>query len=467
MVQYKFTLVSVAALALILLSSLSQAQDATVRAVEPLDVIEELSTSQGGLTADEAAQRAIRVAPLVHSADAARVQAEDAAVMGGVAFMPRFDLQASYTRLSEMDQPPLTFGTTVIDDAFPQILDNYGLRGTMTVPLTDYFLTVLPTYQAGRKAADVARHQGLAEREATALRARETFYGHVRARAAELISKDAVRLLEDHIRNLEEFVEVGQATRADLMQAQAQLADARVQLARSEGLVRVTDYALRRLLDMDSNEEIHIGEDVFHGLPEVAPATDELIQAALQNRPDVRALQALVLTHEAAIRAQQGTRYPSLALVGNVDYANPNPRAFPQNDEFQTSWDVSIILSWSLNDTITRSIQVDQARLEATRTQANLAVLEDQIAVQASQASNDFQVALQTIESTRQGVEASREAWRVRRDLLGAGEATPNDVLDAETSLRRAQFAQVDAYIAARIAYAQVQYVVGQSNTQP
>jgi outer membrane protein TolC len=433
----------------------------------PRNIFDELPATRDGLTADAVAARAVQVAPLVRSARAASRQAADAAVAGGVAFAPRLDLRASYTRLSDIDQPPLVFGGMELENPFPQVLNNYGLRATMTVEVTDYFLTIRPAYRAGKRAAGVAQHQSEAEQEVTALRAREAFYSHLRARAAVLVVNGAIGLIEDHSHHLEALAAAGQATRADLMQARAQLAEAKAELARSRGAVQITADVLRTMLDLAPTAAIAIGEDVFMGaLPAPAPNPETVVRAALQSRRDVRALRELVRMHEATVRARQGARWPSLAVVGNVDYANPNPRAIPQTEEFRASWDVSAVVSWSPNDYVTRGVAVDQARLELVRAESTLQALEDQIAVQAARVCNDLGVALQSLEAAREGVEAAREAWRVRRDLLGAGEATASEVLDAEALLRRSQLAEIDAHIAAHLAHAQLQYIMGRMSGQ-
>jgi len=47
-----------------------------------------------------------------------------------------FDLTGSYTRLSDIDLPPLPF-------EFPIFLDNYAFRGSVSVPLSDYVFSLV------------------------------------------------------------------------------------------------------------------------------------------------------------------------------------------------------------------------------------------------------------------------------------------------------------------------------------
>ncbi|ACY18689.1 outer membrane efflux protein [Haliangium ochraceum DSM 14365] len=440
---------------------------APVDADAPADVFAELPTSSGGLTADAAAARAVEVAPQVRVAEAARQQARSAADIGKVAFAPRLDLRASYTRLSDVNGsiefPPELGGGSI---EFPQPVNSFATRASLAVPISDYFLTILPAYRAGVEAADLAEHQVAAEKDSTAVRAREAFYNHVRVRASEIVVTDAVALLEAHIADLEALVGAGMATRADLMQARAQLAETKAQVAATRGAVQVTADVLRTLLALERGAEIAVDTAVLRELPTAAPESEALLSAALEQRADVQALRSLIRLNQHVIDARKGSRLPQLAVVGNVDYANPNQRIFPQQDAFRATWDISAVLSWSPNDFVSRGVDVDEAELELTRAKANLEGLSDQLSILASQAANDMRVALENLESTREGIEAAREAWRVRNDLLSAGETTPSDVLDAEAALRRAQLAQIDAHIAALLAHVQVQYVMGRATPQ-
>src|SRR5690606_27775350 len=127
-------------------------------------------------------------------------------------------------------QEPIVFGGMEFE-LFEQILDTYTARAVVSLPVSDYFLTIVPGYRALAGAAAVARHQARAERERVALAARDRFYGYVGARASLLVAEDAIRLLSANLADVEALAGAGAATPADLRQVQAQLAAARAQRA--------------------------------------------------------------------------------------------------------------------------------------------------------------------------------------------------------------------------------------------
>jgi hypothetical protein len=100
---------------------------------------------QEGLTADQVAVLAVTNAPQAEAAAAAQARAEAAYREVRVGLFPQLALQANYTRLSEVDLPPFDIGGTIIDNPFPQILNTYLLRASLSIPVT----RDLPDHAAG------------------------------------------------------------------------------------------------------------------------------------------------------------------------------------------------------------------------------------------------------------------------------------------------------------------------------
>lgn len=420
-----------------------------------------IPVTPGGWTADAAAARAVQVAEKVEAAAVDRIRAEAAARWRVADFAPRLDLQASYTRLSAIDSPPFSFGEITVDSPFPQILDQYGLKATLTVPVSDAFVSILPAWRAAQGGAEVARWQGLVEQQSAALGAREALYGLARVEAARLVADDAVRLLDAHLDDLDALYRAGLVTRADVLQAQARRAQAEGQQAQLAGARRVAEANLRILLDLEPDAPVGIGEDLTR---DPAPPPPEAEAAdGWRDRPEVQALRALVGVYEHTADAQGGQRWPRLALAGNLNYANPNQRIVPQVEEFSATWDVSVVLSWSPNAFVRGTAEREDALLQARRTRADLAALQDGLSLQLARSVADFHAARAALAAAEREVESARAAWGLETDLLRAGEATPNAVLDAEAALRRAQATLFDVRIDCHLARARIDHAVGRA----
>ncbi len=414
-----------------------------------------------GWTAERVAARAVEVSEQIDVAEIDRIRATTAAEWRAAEFAPRLNLRASYTRLSDIDQPPFEFAGMAFDSPFPQILDQYAVQASLTVPISDMFLAILPAYRAAKGSAEVTRWQTEVERQSAALTAREAFYGFARVEASQIVANDAVRLLEAYIDDLEALFGAGQVTEADVLQARARKAEAVGQLARLESARRVAGQNLRILLDLPPDAAIGLGEDLARPpapLPDRATLAD-----GWRDRPEVQALRALGAVYDDQADAVGAARWPSLAVQANYTYANPNQRIVPQNEEFAATWDVSVILSWSPNAAVGAIAQREDVHLQARRTAAELEALREGLALQLEKAVGDYEAAIAVLAAADEQVAAARAAWIAQRDLLRAGEATPNDVLDAESALRRAQATLFDIRIDCHLARARVEHALGRA----
>ncbi len=130
----------------------------------------------GGLTSEEVARRAVATAPSIPRAMAAAQLAKASVARALLEFYPRIELHGDYTRVNRVMNPSLFGGITPeqetqlrsligsVDDAearalfglsvdrqlsfanfsFPVLQNQYSLRATLSYPVSDIFLRILP-----------------------------------------------------------------------------------------------------------------------------------------------------------------------------------------------------------------------------------------------------------------------------------------------------------------------------------
>lgn len=451
----------------------------------------------GGLTADKAAQKAVDSSATVAQAKAAQRVASAASDLALVSAIPRLDLSARYTRLSRVKQGG--FGSApsqaeidatnaliagvndpeaqllfqgIIDQSvalstftFPQVLDQYLLKATLTFPVSDIFLTLLPAYNASVAFADAQELQVKAQREIVALQAREAFYSYVRARAAMAVAEASLAQVTSQRTQVDALVAGGSLPKVDLVRIDAQLAAAEVAVEQSRGNVAIAAHALRTLMHDKSAKltDEHIAVDVdLADVPEMPHGSrDTFIQTALEKRTEIRAMQKLREGRDHSVTAYSWQRAPHLSVQGNVDVANPNQRVFPQTAQFRTTWDVSAILSWSPNDIFKAGTEVSTAEAELSRAEADLQALEDGVRIEVTTAWETLKAALASLGASEKAVEAAEETHRVREQQLAAGAIVATDLIDAENELSKARIQRINAIIEVHVARARLDRAVG------
>jgi outer membrane protein TolC len=438
---------------------------ASSTAATSFDLAEVLRRGGEPLTADQAAKLAVQSAPTIERARAATEQAREAASEAFIAVYPRIDLDASYKRLSDVD--PVSFGDGMIGtmpfsfDTPEPVLNQYMLQARLSYPVSDLFASAFAAHDAAKDLVVVERHREKVQAQSIGLQAREAYYEYARARASQEIAKAGLAQVEAQRKDTQARVEAGTLAQVELMRAEARVAAAAVTLARAEGAVAIARTALTTLLHRDSTQEFAVTESFTMPLDSEREDANALKDEALDKRPELLALRALVSSQTNRRDAHDGQKLPTLSLVGSTELANPNPRPAPFEAKWTPTWSLGAVLTWSPNDFAVADARSGQVGAEIVRTEADMLVFEDAVKLEITRAIEDKAAATKAMEAATTGIAAAEETYRVRREQFQAGVAVATDLVDAEQDLRRARLNLVNAAIDVRIAKARLNRAVG------
>lgn len=440
----------------------------------------------GGLMADTVATRAAEtsfdVAARKQELLAAAAQV-DAAMVG---YFPRLSALARYTRLSPITPASLGEGSTVVTNAppgplnpaamppgtgffaaqfsFPVFLNQYTLQATLNVPISDYLLRIPQAYAAATGSERAARLSEQATRLKVATDGRIAYYTWVRTKLQVVVAEQALEQANAHLADAKHAFDAGTLSKADVLRVESQVASAELVVERAKNLAQLAETQIRIAMHDASEHAYEIGED-----PMVDPAPVDgsgaasatLWNEAIANRVELRALDENAGGLREQAKAAKSVSWPRLDGVGNVNYQNPNQRFFPQTDQFKMTWDASLQLSWSPNDIPGGSTAGRQLEARAAALVAQRAQLEDGIRTEVTQAQQNLREANVAVDTSRRGLAASEESYRVRRVLFQNGRATNVELTDAEADLTQARLTLINARIDQRIARARLVHALG------
>ncbi len=425
----------------------------------------------GGLTADQAAQRAV-----VNSVDVAAKRSSlavaDAQVDAtGSQFIPKLDLTARYTRLSNVNlgtipfqldptMPPIQFQA---DQLFPVILNNYLLQASLTVPLSDYVLRLSSSMASANHGKTAAKLDQYATQLSVARDARVTYYQWIRAQGAGYVAAQALEAARGHAQDAKNAYDAGSASRADLLRAQSQVKNAELTVAHYNSQIAVVTEQLRVAMGDQSSSNYEIGENILIDPPTINMPTTPGVGygEALVNRVEMKQLgESEASLREQASVARAGN-YPRLDAFADAVYANPNSRYVPPADAWHGTWDVGVALTWTPTNIFGAQANAHVAEAHADEVAAKRASLKNGLRLEVNQAMNALTEATVSLSSAREGLAAAEENYRVRRELYRAGKATVVDVTDAETDLTRSRLEVVNAHVDTRIARVQLEHALG------
>jgi cobalt-zinc-cadmium efflux system outer membrane protein len=407
--------------------------------------------AQGALTLNEReVERRVRaVAPAVRAQRAALAQAEAERDRAARALVPDLSVSARYTRLSSVPEAFRSFGGV----AFPQLLDQLSARATLTLPVSDLFTRALPALAAAGARTEAAALEARAQEARSVLDAQSTYLAWLRARAALAIARSTRESFERQRDDTARRVRAGQVSLAQQLPLDVTLSQLRRQEVGLEASARGAELSVRALLAI-GDEPIEPGDALDEPSPDAPAAT--------RPRAELASLDANARALEGQARAARGALAPSVHVIGGVDIAAPNQRAFALTTLTPlATWDVSVQLSWSLGQALDAEAQLRVLSAQREALAAQREALARAIDAELATARAELTATLRRLEESREGLRAAEALAEQRRGAYAAGAATATELTLAEGELLRQRIDREDARLEARAAHLRLRYAAG------
>jgi outer membrane protein len=308
-------------------------------------------------------------------------------------------------------------------------------------------LTITQTLYNGNQTANKTRaaesqvsgsREALRVLEQTILLAAATIYmDYLRDAAIVEVQRSNVRVLDQTLKQTRDRFNVGEVTRTDVAQSEAQLAAGKTQLLAAEATLTTTKANFRRIIGNEP-EALAPGSPVDRFLPGTLPGAVEL---SLIENPNVTAAMYGIDVNFLQVKVNEGALLPTVTMQASVQ------QAYEQSMQVYRSFGASAIAQvsvpiyqggaeYSLIRQSKESLAQQRLVLEQTRdqTRANTVTAWGQLVAGKAQ-----------VASAQAQVTASEIALNGVREEAKAGQRTTLDVLNAQQALVNARVALVTA----------------------
>ena len=260
---------------------------------------------------------------------------------------------------------------------------------------------------------------------------------YLRNSAIVEVQKSNVRVLEQTLKQTRDRFNVGEVTRTDVAQSEAQLAAGRTQLLTAEANLTTTRSNFRRIIGNEP-QALAPGSPVDRFLPSTLPAAVEL---GLTQNPNVTAAMFGIDVSYLQVKVAEGALLPTVTLQASVQqtyeqsliqYRSFGASAVGQINVpiYQGGAEYSLIRQ-SKETVAQQRLVLDQTR---DQTRANVVTAWGQLVAGKAQ-----------VQSAQSQVAASEIALNGVREEAKAGQRTTLDVLNAQQALVNARVALVTA----------------------
>jgi outer membrane protein len=371
-------------------------------------------------------------------------------------------LGGSYSRLS--DVPPFEIGPfpPLIPSAVtvsPTVLNSYIVRATVQQPLFTGFRLDAAADVAGY-TAEAATQDYARDKTELIFTVKNAYWSLFKAQRFEIYFGELVDQIQAHLTDVRNMFDQGLVTKNEVLKVQVQLSNAQLMHIDAKNNVKLARINLNYMMGIPLDSEHELVTDVARTEKEL-PRLETLVETALAERSEIKAIMLRVQAGEAAVTSARGSWYPQVYLVGNYYYARPNQRFLPTQDVFKDSWDVGVSVSldvWNWGATIH---QTSQAKAQLERAKDGYEQLKDGITLEVTQTYLSLQQADEKIGVAGQAVTQAEENFRVTSDKFKAGLALNSDVLDADTALLQARTLYTQALVDYQLAEAKLKKTIG------
>ena len=339
-------------------------------------------------------------------------------------------------------------GTSSSSSAFDQYTTSFSLS-----QLIYDFGKTSTQVQISRLNTDASRSTFENTSEQVILSVKQTYYAVLQAKYNKLVLADTVKQTEQHLEQAKGFYEVGTKPKFDVIKAEVDVSNAKLNLIKAENDFRIAVVNLNNAMGIPDAPDYTLDENL--SFEKYGTTFEEALSKAYENRPDLKSIVAQRQAAEVGIDSAKTGYYP--LLTGNASYNWAGERI----DQMDHGWNVGAVISFPIFSGFLTKYQVQQARANLNVLKANEESLRQTVFLEVQQAYLTLRAAEEAIPTAKLGVGQAQENLDIANGRYAAGVGNPVEVTDAEVSLANARLQYIQALYADKVAQANLEKAMG------
>lgn len=241
------------------------------------------------------------------------------------------------------------------------------------------------------------------------------------------VQKQALGLLQEHLRNVQIQYEVGTVAKSDVLATSVQLANTQQSLNTARGNYQTAVAQLNNVIGLPIDTEIATGTDIKFVNYDLTEA--QCLEYAISHRPDGIAANYTVKRAEATTNAAKSGYRPNVTAVVRGDVAGED---LFQNNHTAERWSVGLEMSWNIFDNGVTSAQVHQNQAATRRAESAARQRLETIQLEVHNAYIALKTAEKNIETTAVAVAQAEEEFSIAQVRYVEGVDTNLNVMNAQ-----------------------------------
>lgn len=303
---------------------------------------------------------------------------------------------------------------------------------------------------AARKLAEVSRYDIELQRQLVTLAVKEAYINTLFAQRLIRVQRQALERADLNLKSVRGFYEVGTRPKSDVVRAEVDVANARVDTIRADNLERLARVALNTAIGVAATTKFDLVDNLVY--IKVTDSAEDLVSEALKRRPEYQQGKLRIETAESLLKRSFRDFFPD--IVGTGSYGGVRT-------DLNESWTAGISLNWSIFDGGNRLARYREAKAILDASQQRLKATELDISREVEQTRSTVVESDERILAAQAAVASAQENFRLVQGRFDAGVGTILDLTDAQLALTQAQNTEAQALADFRIALARLDRALG------
>lgn len=281
------------------------------------------------------------------------------------------------------------------------------------------------------------------------------------------VASESVKSFQQHLERAKVYHKAGVRTRFDVINAEVELSNSNMELLRAKYSLKKARVDLEQILGIKPNQgsytlyndEVNI-DNIIETMPPVPNTLNNLLQVAIDQRPDITQLKRITEAAEANLVRVKGDYWPSISAEASYnDYET-------DLSLYKDSWEVGVGATWQLFSGLHTKGAIAEAQGRLRENIAQLLDLKLTIVkevtdsyLQTDENRESVQIALQTLELAKENLQLAQKRYQ-------SGAYDVIEFNDAQLRLTKTRNELVVTYYGYLTALASIEHATGNySNT--
>jgi outer membrane protein TolC len=314
------------------------------------------------------------------------------------------------------------------------------------------------SYSRISAAADLrdASHQDyLSAKQDLILNTEIGYFNYLQAKRVRDASAEVVQQTQEHLTQAQAFYKAGTVAQFDVLKAQTDLANAKVNLISNENNVRISKLQLENVLNQKLGDNVLMIDNLEAQQDSIDINT--AMNIAGNNRPELISSKLKVEANKSYLTSAWAANLPSINATGGY-----NKKSYGLVDEyFLPSWNIGATLSIPIFQGFALDAGIEQARANLKISESSNDALTQNVTLEVQQQYSSLQETKESIAATRALVDQSEETLKLAEARYKQGVGSAVEITDARVGLYNATTSYIQSLYQYQVAYAGLKHAMG------